>query len=466
MTDGTRSIRRVRLPSRRGLAAVVVLCVLVFARQAVVPVAARASHPPAAIALEHATVIDGTGAPPETDRTVVIRDGRIQAVFASGSRPLPDGASVEDLRGRYLIPGLIDAHVHLTGRPTTYGQYAALLQALLRKGVTGLRDMAGDARILGYLAREAQLDEIPSPDIYYSALMAGPTFFAEDGRVPGTSQGILLGAAPWMRAVDATTDIPMAVAEAKGTGATGVKLYANLPARIVTAIAAEAHRQGLMVWTHATVFPAKPSDAVAAGADSISHTPYLVWQAAPRVPLDYRSRAYGDFTHIRPDDPKILALLDQMKEHGTILDATLRVFAQESTRDPGSMGAGIMPWSYAVTREAHERGVLVDAGTDSQGLPAGRHGPDLQAAPAVIDELALLVAHGGFTPLEAIHAATQVNAFVVGQGAQRGTIGPGKAADLVVLSADPTADIRNLTKVVQVFKDGRAVAGVGPAGAH
>jgi imidazolonepropionase-like amidohydrolase len=121
------------------------------------------------------------------------------------------------------------------------------------------------------------------------------------------------------------------------------------------------------------------------------------------------------------------------------------------------MGAGIMPWSYAVTREAHERGVLVDTGTDSQGLPFTAQGPNLQGTPPVIEELGLLVDHAGFTPIEAIRAATQVSAMAVGQGALRGTVTPGKAADLVILSADPSSDIRNLTKVVEVYKDGRKI---------
>jgi imidazolonepropionase-like amidohydrolase len=315
-----------------------------------------------------------------------------------------------------------------------------------------LRDMAGDARVLAYLAREARLDAPGWPNIYYSALMAGPTFFFEDARVPGAARGVVLGGAPWMRAVDETTDIRMAVAEAKGTGATGVKLYANLPATMVKAIAAEAHRQGLLVWTHATVFPAKPSDSVAAGATSISHTPYLIWEAAEHVPADYHSRAFGDFTHIRPDDPKIVALLGQMKEQGTILDATLRVFEQEVEHSPDAVGKGILPWMYSVTREAHEAGVLVDAGTDSQGLVNAKQA---DAGPAVVDEMALLVKECGFTAETAIQAATQVNAMVVGQAADRGTIRAGMAADLVVLSADPTAEVRNVRKIVEVMKDGK-----------
>ena len=114
-----------------------------------------------------------------------------------------------------------------------------------------------------------------------------------------------------------------------------------------------------------------------------------------------------------------------------------------------------MPWSYAVTRLAHQHGVLVDVGTDSSGLADGARGPNLQALPLVHSEMALLAQHGGFTPIEAIRAATQISAAAMGQSAQRGTITPGKRADLVVLNADPTHDIGNTRKIDFVIKNGR-----------
>jgi imidazolonepropionase-like amidohydrolase len=115
------------------------------------------------------------------------------------------------------------------------------------------------------------------------------------------------------------------------------------------------------------------------------------------------------------------------------------------------MGKGVLPWAYAVTRAAHHAGVLVDGGTDSQGLTSAAR----DAGPAVAEEMVLLVEQCGFTPVEAIQAATQVSAMAVGQAAERGTIAPGMAADMVVLSADPTADVRNVRKIVEVMKDGR-----------
>jgi len=410
------------------------------------------AQPAETTVLTHATLIDGTGAAPLRDYTIAIQAGRITAVYPSGSRPVPAGTRTEDLTGKWIIPGLIDAHVHIADENGDAAHYKEMLSRLLLHGVTGLRDMAGDARTLAYLAREARLDSPGWPDIYFSALMAGPTFFFEDARVAGASRGVLTGTAPWMRAVDETTDIRMAVAEAKGTGATGIKLYANLPASMVKAIASEAHRQGLLVWTHAAIFPAKPSDAIEAGADVVSHTAYLVWQAAAHVPPDYRQRAQADFAHIRPDHPKITTLLTEMKEHGTILDATLRVFQQQAARSPDAEGKGALPWIYAVTKAAHMAGILIDAGTDSQGMTQGKQA---EAGAAVAEEMALLVKQCGFTPVEAIQAATQVSAMTVGQAAIKGTIARGMAADLVVLSDDPIADIANVRRVVEVMKDGK-----------
>lgn len=408
----------------------------------------------APLLLTHVSVIDGTGAPARADMTIAIDHGRIEAVYPTGSRPAPKDARVENLAGRYVIPGLTDAHVHITEVEPDPAHYAKFLRALLLGGVTAIRDMAGDDRLLGYLAWRANSGAIPAPDIFYAALMAGPSFFTEDVRAQAASAGESLGFAPWMQAITAATDMPLAIAAAKGTGATGIKIYANLPATLVKSITAEAHRQGLRVWTHAAIFPAKPSDAVAAGVDTISHSSYLVWEAAPHMPGDYRVRAYGDFRHIKPDAPQILALFAAMRARGTILDATLRVFKQEAEHRPDAVGAGIMPWSYAVTKLAHERGVPIDAGTDSSGLPAGKDGPDLNALPSVHDEMALLVEHCGFTPLEAIEAATEISAEAVGQGAERGTIVPGKLADLVVLTADPSRDIANTRKIAMVIKNG------------
>src|SRR3954470_21279597 len=151
------------------------------------------------LALAHVTVIDGTGAPARPDRTLVIRGGRIIAELASGSAEPPAGAEVLDLRGRWVIPGLIDTHVHLATDPSAGDRRDLVVQRLrnaLHGGVTTVRDMAGDGRALAELARAALVGDIESPAIYYAALFAGPEFFT-DPRVLAVSRGVSPGEAPW-----------------------------------------------------------------------------------------------------------------------------------------------------------------------------------------------------------------------------------------------------------------------------
>ncbi len=407
---------------------------------AATPARAPAQAQAPVTALTHVTVIDGTGAAPRPDMTLVIRDGRIAAVFPSGGDTIPPGAAVVDLAGRYLIPGLIDTHVHLATDPSGQDRREVeerVLRNALHGGVTTVRDMAGDARRLADLARSALVGDIESPAIYYAALMSGPAFF-DDPRVLDASRGVPPGAAPWARAVTARTDWPRVVAEARGTGATGIKVYAAVSAPVLRPLVAEAHRQGLRVWAHAALFPARPSEVVSAGVDVVSHASLLVWEGVPVLP-DYHERTKPDPV-VAPDSPRMRALLDLMVRRGTMLDATLFVVADREEQEA---------WSAAVVHEAWRTGVPITAGTDSLG--SDKPG----ALPQIHEELRLLVERAGLTPLAALTAATLNGARALGIERTRGTIAPGKAADLVVLAADPTADIRHTRDIICVFRDGR-----------
>ncbi len=123
------------------------------------------------------TLVDGTGTPPRSGVSVLIRDGRIVSVAPAGAGQPADVARVIDGRGLVAIPGLIDAHVHLSGGPRD--EQIASLRTTLRGGVTAVWDLAGDARDLGELSREALVGDIESPAISYVALMSGPAFFSD-----------------------------------------------------------------------------------------------------------------------------------------------------------------------------------------------------------------------------------------------------------------------------------------------
>src|SRR3954469_20088441 len=351
------------------------------------------AHVGARIVYRHAALIDGTGAPLRADMAVVTDGERIAAVLpdrALSSAQLA-GAEQVDLRGRYLLPGLIDSHQHLATPPDRPAAEASLRRAIY-SGVTAIRDMADDLRQIGDLARAAHVGEIASPDIYYAALMAGPSFF-EDARTQAAALGADAGHVPWMQAIDDRTDLRLAVAMARGTSASAIKIYANLPGRLVAAITAEAHRQGIPVWAHGMVFPATPEEVVGAGVDTVPHTCYLAYQAMPTRPDSYEHRFPVDYPLFEHDNPVMTALFAEMHRRGTILDATLRVYegVEAAARQTGKPPACTVALAARLTNQAWRAGVAISTGTDGE---TAREFP----WPAVFDEFELLAGPAGLPP--------------------------------------------------------------------
>jgi imidazolonepropionase-like amidohydrolase len=406
---------------------------------------AAAAQDPATLILNDVNLIDGTGAAARPHARIVIRGERIAAV-ADASQELPAGAVIWNLSGMTVIPGLIDAHVHLTSGPGNEEQIAKTLRFGLLGGITSVRDMGGDDIVLAGLAKSARDANQAAPRIYYSTLVAGPQWFA-DPRPKASAHGGVAGEVAWMRALVPDSDFPAIITAGKATGATGLKIYADLPAALVARVTAEAHRQGLKVWAHSAVFPAKPSEVVAAGVDVVSHSNYLGAEGMNPPPESYEAARRGlgiDYSKSPVDGEAIAALFRLMKEKGTILDETLFVTnaGKRTDDDP------VWRFTVAVTRRAHEMGVPLAAGTDSFGNPAR------DAAPNLHREMQFLVEDCGLTPVEAIHAATFEGARAIGIEASYGTVVAGKIADLVILREDPASDIRRTKNIAAVVKGG------------
>jgi hypothetical protein len=358
----------------------------------------------------------------------------------AGAATIPPGARTVRLDGKYIIPGLINSHVHLATLAVP-DQARAYLRRELYSGVTMVRDMAGDVRLLAELQREATADEIVSPDIYYAALFAGPSFFA-DPRTHDASRGIEPGKAPWMQAITAETDLRLAVARAKGTGATAIKLYADLPASLVATITAEAHRQGMLVWSHAAIFPARPSEVVEAGVDVMSHADFIGFESITPFPEAFQQARQTDLGAWKMT-PAVSSVLSNMKARGTILDATVDVgFRYPMPKWPSSV-------AVRIAHDAYERGIPISAGTDDD---ADWKDPNS----ALLAEIERLVRDVGMTNAQAVRAATVVGARTIGEQASVGTLAAGRTANFVVLGADPLQDIRNLRNVILVVKHGIA----------
>ena len=360
-------------------------------------------------------------------------------------------AKAVDLTGKFLLPGLIDSHVHLA-TPPNRRQAEAMLRRDLYGGVTAVRDMADDLRAVADLNRASLVGEIPGPDIFYAAVMAGPDFFV-DKRTHQTTAGATAGEAPWMQAVSDETDLHMAVALARGTSATAIKLYADIAADLAARIATEAHRQHIHVWAHATLFPAKPSEVVAAGADVISHSCMLIHEASPHVPSDPKTHDDVPLEQFADGHSAVLnALFQDMARRGVILDAT--VWAYDSPMpDTGTPPDGTRrhcdaALGAAITGQAYRAGVPISTGTDN---PAPWDDP----WPDVFHEIDLLVRQAHMSPTDVIQSATRIGARAAGQEHDMGTIEPGKLANMVVLRKNPLEDISNLRSIEMTIKRGR-----------
>jgi imidazolonepropionase-like amidohydrolase len=386
------------------------------------------------LALTNARLIDGTGAAPRDGITVTVEDGRIASV---SDAPPASGTPTVDLVGRTLMPGLIDAHVHLSSLglpdvPDELQDYALALVAgrMLEGGITTIRDLGSYGRSLFRLR-----------DAIALGLCTGPRLVLCGQIVAATSPGARAFAGMYCEA-NGPHEMRRAVREQIRQGADFVKVMstgaltvpdedvnpAQLTAEELEAVVEESHRMGFMVASHAEGL-AGIRLSVEAGVDTLEH---------------------GEMSF------EDAAVLVAMAERGIILIPTLCVF------DLVADGDSFAPWMRERARFLRESAEKTVAAAKREGVAiamgadAGPHGENAR-------ELVRMV-EAGLTPAEGIVAGTSTAARACGLEAEVGTIEPGKAADLLVLDGDPLADVRILLDAARrwlVLQAGEPVAGNG-----
>ena len=426
-------------------------------------------------AIVGATLWDGTGRGPVTNAVTLVRNDRILCAGAAGECTIPPGARVIDATGRYLIPGLIDSHVHLLFviRGSASEELGLDLRNLLAQGITTVRDMGTDAA--GLLARVRALQA--APRVHTMQLVAGRRFFFNGFHGVATARGTIYRQPPaiamqqlgWRPIqFDPGGDADAIVEQARAAGAMGLKLYAQLDSGSVRELTRAAHRAGMPVWGHAWVQPASVMEQVMAGQDGVVHAAGLAGELFTVEDRDTLIRD-GDLQAATANvatvgaalDPLVLAALDSMARRGTIFEPTLDAvrhsvasydaklrhipsLQEEYVRSASRFG-------MEVTRQAVKRGVRISAGSDHVA-----YGPARDRA-TLFGELRLLVDSIGLSPTAALLAATRDAARAIGgvPGRQVGTIQKGRYADLVLLAKNPLEDIDNLEYVELVMVGGK-----------
>ena len=447
------------VPSRVTLAgARAVALLLVFAARSPTTRGAEARQAVAApprVAIVGATLIDGTGGPPLTDMTVLISGGRITAVGTRVATPVPGGARTIDGRGKFLIPGLWDMHVHLSKA----GEGA--LPLFIANGVTSVRDMGGDADLLLRWRTETAAGTRVGPRVKTPGQMLESAKNVARMKSDGTVEPV----DRYRRPVGTAEDAERTVAELAAKGVDFIKVRTRESPEAYRAILEAAARHHLTVVGH----PTAGIDAVIdAGQRSVEHAlippvsgrsdearaalfSRMAGQGIVSVPtlvVGTKSLlvASGDAAKIVDD---VHGAIDSRRQYvGGYLIADWR--EQVGERDDASRQAleKLAPLIRKDLSDMRKAGVQIMPGTDTAVVL-------IYPGFSLHDELDLLVSEIGMTPMEAIVAATRHPAEFFGMQETLGTVQVSKMADLVLLDASPLDRIGNTRAIHAVVAGGR-----------
>lgn len=374
------------------------------------------------------------GATPAADMTVIVMGDRIAAVGRTGKIRVPKGAQVIDATGKYLIPGLWDMHVHLGDGEFDKNFY---LRLFIANGITGIRIMEGAPEYQSW-RREAEGGTLLAPRMVIASPMLGFGDLANISEARAREE----------------------VRKAKQSGADFIKVHDNLSRAAYFAVIDEAKLVGLPVEGH-TPLSVTAEEVSQAGQKSIEH---LTGLAPAEADAATAARLFAIFRKNQTwQCPTLImrhnyALLDdrslaedpRLKYVKPSWRARWLGMTKEAETWPAGEGAQrreTIRKEDAIVAEMQRAGVGILAGTDDSN-------PYVMPGFSLHDELALLV-EAGLTPLEALRAATYNPSMFLGLSNSLGTVERGKRADLVLLDANPLADISNTKKINAVVLKGR-----------
>jgi imidazolonepropionase-like amidohydrolase len=420
------------------------------------------------IALTHVRVVDGTGAEPKENQTIVISAGKIESVGDAASATVPSGAQILDLNGYTVIPGLVGMHEHLfypTGRVPVYGEMAYSFPKLyLAGGVTSIRT-GGSLEPYTDLELKQEID---------------------GGRIPGPKMDVtgpyLEGAGaftPQMHELSGPDDARRMVKYWADEGVTSYKAYMHITRAELAAAIEAAHVRGLKVTGHLCSIGFR--EAAGLGIDNLEHGLLVDTEFNPHKVPDKcdDSETFPTLAKLDLESAPVEEMIKDLVAHHVAVTSTLPVFetfvinrppleprvldvlqpeaqidylrvrAQVGGNPRFAAGQVLFKKEMDFERMFAKAGGLLLAGEDPTGYGGVVAGFGDQRG------LELLV-EAGFTPLEAIRIYSYNGAQFLGELERMGTVAPGKSADLAVIHGDPSKNVADIEKVEIVFKDGVA----------
>lgn len=415
-----------------------------------------AKQPTGPVAFTNVRLFDADKLRFVANQTVVIDKGLIVSVGPAGSTKAPAGAQIIDGLGKTLVPGLWDCHMHVGN------DYTGLQE--LSMGVTSIRDPGNDDVQTIDRRKRAAAGDLLFPNVYASSLIDGKGAYTAQVANVATSEA----------------EAVALVDKAKEKGMIGVKFYGTLDSKWLPAAIAEAHKQGLHVHGHIP-HGIRTSEAVKDGYDEVTHINWIMMEAMPEsvLPVDngiMRFEGPGRYAKdVDLDGPALTNLVSMMAKKGVYSDPTMVAFESLYVPENGDLSPSYAPFvgtlppvsergfrtgGFAVPKDLtradyraswakmvgllgkmHKAGVPIVAGTDGAGIE-------------LIHELEIYL-QAGFTPAEALAAATIVPARLVGQDKKTGSIAVGKVADMVLVEGDPSTDIAALRQTRTVVLGGK-----------
>jgi imidazolonepropionase-like amidohydrolase len=428
-----------------------------------------------AVLLTHVRIIDGTGAAPLEDQSLLIENGKITSISAQTTAA--PSVAVIDLHGHTVIPGLVGMHDHLyyiaradeaadgsSEPPLIVPQMSFTAPRMyLAAGVTTIRTTGSVEPYVDLnMRREIDAGHLVGPHMDVTAP------YLEGSKSPFIQMHNLTGPD------DARNFVDYWAAQ----GVTSYKAYMNITRAELKAAVDAAHAHHIKVTGHlcAVTYP----EAAEIGIDNLEHGFFVNTQLDPGKELDICPRSSGNPTlaNMDPDGPEAIALIKLLVDHHVAITSTLPVFESDvpthvhlqnrvlEAMSPPTREAYLYTRNTELTRPANPtRALIYEHGAKLEhkfvaagGLLMGGPDPtgDGGTLPGFGDqrEVELLVDSDGFTPLEAIKIATLNGAIYEGKQSTIGSIAPGKNADLVVINGNPAANINDIEKVEIVFKDG------------